>query len=68
MIKDATFTSVWDDGFEVTTECKVDTETMEVFDIEIANVSNLNILNQQYVTIDGEDYPVSDDSDTEYWC
>ena len=27
MIKDATFVSVWDDGFEVETDCKVNTDT-----------------------------------------
>ena len=30
MIKNATFTSVWDGGCEVTSNCKVDTETTEV--------------------------------------
>ena len=70
MIKDATFTSVWDDGIEVTTHCMVNTETKEVFDIEADySASNLylDILNKEYVTIDGEDYPISSDGSTEYW-
>lgn len=57
-IKDATFTSVWDCGFEITTSCKVNTETKEIFDIEMTN-SNPDIveqLDEEYVTIDGIDY------------
>lgn len=69
MIKDATYTSVWDGGYEVTTNCKVDTETKEVFDIEVSEVDAdwLEVLDEEYVTISGVDYPVSSDDDTEYW-
>ena len=69
MIKNGTFTSVWDGGYEVTTNCKVNTETREVFDIEIAEVDDsLDVLEAEFVTIDGIDYSVSnDDEDTEYW-
>lgn len=35
-IKDAMFTSVWDSGFEITAKCKVNTETKEIFDIEVS--------------------------------
>ena len=71
MIKSATFTSVWDGGYGVTTDCKVNTETKEVFDIYLVNVDDfdLEILEREYVTIDGKEYPVSRDGedDTEYW-
>lgn len=71
MIKAGTYTSVWDGGCEVTTNCKIDMETKEVFDIEISDVDAdwLEVLDEEYVTIDGVDYPVSRDGydDTEYW-
>lgn len=66
MIKNATYTSVWDGGFAVTTNCKVNMETKEVFDIETVDV-DVDILEYEYVTIDGKEYPVSNDEDTEYW-
>lgn len=66
MIKEATFTSVWDGGYEVTTNCKINMETKEVFDIETVDV-DVNILEYEYVTIDGKEYPVSNDEATEYW-
>lgn len=66
MIKNATFTSVWDGGCEVTSNCKVNTETKEVFDIGVIDI-DMDILEEEYVTIDNVDYPVSRDEDTEYW-
>jgi hypothetical protein len=68
MIKDATFTSIWDGDTVITTACKVNTETKEVFDVEMAEVDeSLDLLDTEYVTIDDNDYPVSDDGSTEYW-
>ena len=72
MIKNAKFTSIWDGGYEVTTNCKVNMETNEVFDIEIADVEGLEILEKEYVVLDGEEYPVfqlSDitEEDNEFW-
>ena len=69
MIKNATFTSVWDGGYEITTNCKVDMKTKEIFDIEIANGVEdfVEELDYEYVTIDGEDYPVFSESDEGYW-
>ena len=69
MIKNATYTSVWDGGYEVTTNCKVNMESKKVFDIEVSEVDtgSLNICEYEYVTIDGIDYSVSWDEDTEYW-
>lgn len=70
MIKNATITSVWDGGTEITTACKVDTISKEVFDVEIADVSGigLDILTDEYISPDGEIYPVSADPIvTTYW-
>lgn len=71
MIKNGTFTSVWDGGFEVTTNCKVNMETKEVFDIEVSEGTEdlVNDLNYEYVTVDGENHFVSynGEEDTEYW-
>jgi hypothetical protein len=75
MIKNATFTSVWDGGYEVTTNCKVDMETHKVFDIEISVGTEdfVNELDYEYITLDGEDYAVlnaneEDDIDkSDFW-
>lgn len=73
MIKNAIFTSVWNGGYEVTTNCKVNMETNEVFDIEMREVDeSLDILEKEYVVIDDVEYPVfqlSDitEEDNEFW-
>ena len=73
MIKNAKITSVWDGGYEITTNCKVNMETKEVFDIELAEVDeSLDILEKEYVVIDDVEYPVfqlSDitEEDNEFW-
>ena len=70
MIKNGTFTSVWDGGFEVTTNCKINMETKKVFNIEVSEdtADLVNELDYEYVTIDEKEYPVSNDKeDTEYW-
>lgn len=71
MIKNATFTSVWDGGYEVTTNCKVDMETREVFDIEMREVDeSLEHLDNEYVTIDGENFDVfsvDEVEDANFW-
>ena len=59
MIKEATFISVWDDGIEIATDCKVDMNTKEVFNIEMVEAYGVDILDKEYVIIDGVDYPVS---------
>lgn len=69
MIKNAIYISVWDGGYEVTTNCKVDTETKEIFDIEMAvGVEDfVEELDYEYITIDGENYPVYSGSDDRYY-
>lgn len=77
MIKKATFVSVWDDGFEVASGCKVNTDTNEVFDIEQVcfDELDLGLLDREYIIIDGNEYdvyPIADCvpdelTDDEYW-
>lgn len=75
-IKNATFTSVWDGRngrFEVTTNCKVNMKTHEVFDIEVSDNETIGVLDSEYITIDGIDYAVlnannEDDIDSsDFW-
>lgn len=58
VVKNGLFTSVWDEGFEITTKCKVNTETKEIFDIEVSesNTDAVEQLDEEYVTIDGINY------------
>ncbi|MBQ6403336.1 MAG: hypothetical protein IJI27_05470 [Oscillospiraceae bacterium] len=59
-IEGATFTSVWDGGLAVTTGCKVDQLTGEVFDIGISEdtADLVNMLEEEFVTINGHSFPV----------
>ena len=44
------FISVWDDGVEIKTNCKINLETKEVFNIQLAEVGEeFEILNEQFV-------------------
>lgn len=58
MIKNATFTSVWDKCYKVTSNCKVNMTTKEVFDIEHTEIEGLSVLEYKYITIDNVTYPV----------
>ena len=59
MIKEATFESYWDGGTCVATSCKVNMETKEVFDIEMAtDVDGLDCLDAECVVVDNTQYPV----------
>lgn len=71
MIKNATFVSEWDGGHATfKTDCKVDIDTGEVFDIEQVDVSgiDLNSLDYEGVIMDGTEYDVYfDDNDNTYF-
>lgn len=71
MIKNATFVSEWDGGYATfKTDCKVNTDTSEVFDIEQVDVSgiDLNSLDYEGVIMDGTEYDVYfDDDDNTYF-
>ena len=59
MVKDARFESWWDGDTCVSTSCKVNMETKEVFDIEMAtDVEALNVLDAEFVVIDDVQHPV----------
>lgn len=47
------------------TDCKVDTETNEVFDIQCVDV-DVDILLEEYVILDGKEYHVSHEEDGYY--
>lgn len=69
MIQEAVYTSVWDDCTEIHSDCLVDTETKEVFNIELVDVSgyDIDVCTGEYVTLlDGSEYNVNTD-DSEYW-
>jgi hypothetical protein len=61
--RDAIFTSVWNGGTEISSHCKVDTETGNIFDIEAVNVTGMNLetLDEEYVVLDNKKYGVSKD-------
>ena len=70
-IEPAAFTSVWD-GCAVTTPCKINTETGEVFDIEISHVDISGTLEREYITLHGTEHEVHGNEDVEnvpgeYW-
>ena len=61
-IEDAEFVSVWDNGCaEITTKCKVNMTTFEVFDIEQSNSDDYGV-----TTLDGEYIRFNEDPDQQY--
>ena len=64
MIRNANYTSVFDDSIPCTSKCKYDTEARRVFDIEQAenaeDADDANGLTDEYVTIDGHQLRESD--------
>ena len=69
MTKDCKFSSLWDDGIEIITNCRVNTSTKEVFDIDVVDTHGLEMPCGEYVIIDGKGFPVSRRGEgcTEYW-
>lgn len=70
MIKNATFVSEWDGGYATfNTNCKVDMDTGEVFDIEQVDVSgiNLNSLDYESVIIDGVEHDIFYDNELQMY-
>lgn len=66
-IVDAKYHSCWDSGIDIETNCRVNLQTKEVFDIEIANVDDLDleILEGEWVEIDGHQFVVFPKSELE---
>ena len=57
-MKNAVFCSVWDGGFVLESACKIDEETREIYDIATHDTP-VEILEKEYVIIDGEEHPAS---------
>lgn len=55
VIKDAEFISVWDGGNEITTPCKVNTVSKEIFDLKSVDAA-ADILEREYIRLDGSEY------------
>lgn len=72
-IRSAIFVSVWDDGFEIETNCKVNTETKEITDIEVVDGvdedgEELEILVEEYIIIGEEKFSAGRRySGADYW-
>lgn len=73
MIKAATFNSIWDGNVCISSSCKVDTGTKEVFDIEtVENEDDLDMLERQFIVFDdGTEYEVvgasERENDDQFW-
>lgn len=58
-MKRGTFTSVWDDGVEITSPAELDEETGEVIVLETAEVNGLDMLMEETFTdTEGKVYPI----------
>lgn len=72
MIKAAIFNSMWDGGVCISSNCKVDTDIREVFDIEmVEDTDDLDILERQFVSFDGTEHGVVEvserENDEQFW-
>ena len=68
----AVFGSVWDGDTVIETACSVNVDTKEVFHIETAQASGLDVLDREYVAICGVECPVIPRSEADedydgYW-
>jgi hypothetical protein len=62
----ATFTSLWDGGTEITAPCRVDKIAHTIEDIEAAECSDsVDVLEREYVTVDGQEFPAFPADDTD---
>lgn len=69
MISTGKFISIWD-GEEIITECKIDTDTKEVFDIQLSKIVPDGICEGEFVELDNKRYEVYNEDqygDGEYW-
>lgn len=73
MIVEAVYTSVWDDDVEIDSNCKVNLDTREVFDIEMIDVEEYDVdsCTGEYITLaDGSKYGVyhkGNAEENDYW-
>lgn len=58
-IADAEFHSLWENGVDVKSPCKVNLDTLEVFDIQTVNIEGLDALDSEYIILPNtEKHPV----------
>lgn len=64
----AEFTSVWDGGTAITTDCKVNLLSREIYDIRVSDdtADLVNELDEEYIVIDGERFPACQKGDAEH--
>lgn len=72
ILKNIDYVSVWDDYGEVWSKCKVNTETLEVYDIETVDADvDGSVLQGEYIILNGERHQVFDEKmfkpGDEYW-
>lgn len=66
---DVTFVSVWDGGIAIASSAKYDPKRKVVFDVQIVDVDeyDLEVLERQYVLIDGARHEIAEaDADGEW--
>lgn len=62
----AEYTSEWTSGESITTDCLVDLNTMEVFDIEMSGIAPDGACIRETVTFNSETHEVEVDPDEDY--
>lgn len=60
-VKNATYVSVWDGGIELKSKCKVNMDTNMISNIHPIHSTNVEVLEAEYVEIDGTRYPAEAD-------
>lgn len=50
-VVDAEFHSLWENGVDVKSSCKVNLDTLEVFDIQMVNVEGVDALDSEYIIL-----------------
>lgn len=62
-VVNAMYISKWDGGIEIENRCKVNLDTREVFDIERSSVDGIEVLDGEFVIINGKQYMVFEKSE-----
>lgn len=56
MIVSGFYVSVWDDSIKLTTPCKINFDTREVFDIEQVDIEGIDVLTDEYLLDSDQKY------------
>lgn len=68
MVVTGALTSIWEDGTSIESECKVNTVTREVFDIDRSQTSELGAPEKEYIEVNGAEHPVFQEDLAEDGC